>query len=156
FPLYSTLLKRRWFSSSLSPGRVFNPMNKLFRFVLVFALVLVTGPGPAMAQGFGVDFGFGGGPPGGSGGFPGFPGGGGFPGFPGGGGFPGFPGGGFGGNDLRSAGATGAQRRDTDQTGAQAWQDFTPGNVSAFPGQTFTTGRGTLNAGDFNGPMLPT
>ena len=74
----------------------------------------------------------------------------------------GFPGGGFGGGSPggASAGATGAQRRDTDRTGAQAWQDFTPDvnqgiAPSAFPGQTFTTGRGTLNAGDIVGPALP-
>jgi hypothetical protein len=57
--------------------------------------------------------------------------------------------------DLYSAGATGAQRRDTGTTAAQAWQDFTPEQVTAFPGQTFTTGRGTINSGDINGPLLP-
>lgn len=59
-------------------------------------------------------------------------------------------------NDLWStAGATGAQKRETDRTYSQAWQDFTPGNFTAAPGQTFTTGTGTINSGDFNGPTLP-
>ena len=60
------------------------------------------------------------------------------------------------GADWYSAGASGAQRRDTDETSAQAWQDFTPGNITALPGQTFTTGPGTINRGDLNGPLLPT
>jgi len=68
---------------------------------------------------------------------------------------PAFPKGETDGADLYSAGAAGAQRRDTDGTSAQAWQDFTPGNPTAFSGQTFTTGSGTINGGDFNGPLLP-
>ncbi|HEY9870572.1 MAG TPA: hypothetical protein V6D08_15510 [Candidatus Obscuribacterales bacterium] len=54
-----------------------------------------------------------------------------------------------------TAGATGAQKRQTDRTYSQAWQDFTPGNFTAAAGQTFTTGTGTINSGDFNGPTLP-
>ena len=141
-------------------------MDKLFRFAMAVGLTLMMGCGPVLAQDFGFGGGFG--PGGFSGGFGGgFPGGGGFGGsfgsggftggfggFPG-GGFPGFPGGfgGFGGQNT--AGAPGAQKRETDRTGAQAWQDFTPGLFSAPPGQTFTTGPGTFNAGDFNGPILP-
>ena len=55
--------------------------------------------------------------------------------------------------------ATGVQRRDTDLTGPQAWQDDTPDVNQGIawrqsPGYTFTTGTGTLSAGDFNGPDL--
>src|SRR4029450_1596189 len=103
--------------------------------LLIIALSGALGT-PAFAQ---LDFGGGFGPGGGFGGC-----------------FPG--GGGFGGGGP--AGAAGAQRRDTDRTGAQAWQDFTPDvntgiAPSAFPGQTLTTGKGTLNAGDIIGPDLP-
>src|SRR4029453_6364124 len=61
---------------------------------------------------------------------------------------------------VDSAGASGAQWRATDQTGAQAWQDITPDKNDgiaprAMPGQTFTTGKGTRNAGDFIGAKLP-
>ncbi len=59
-----------------------------------------------------------------------------------------------------TAGAAGAQWRSTDETGAQAWQDFTPdangGSAPrAMPGQTFRTGRQIRNAGDFAGSALP-
>ena len=115
--------------------------------------------GGSFGGGFGPGGGSFGGGVGGTFGGPGFGGGfgGGFPG----GGFPGggFPGG-FGGGPKEGAGAPGAQKRFTDPTGAQAWQDFTPDvNTGiaprAFPGQTFTTGPGTFNAGDFVGPNLP-
>ena len=61
---------------------------------------------------------------------------------------------------VASAGAHGEQRRDTDQTGAQGWQDITPDAESgtapsAMPGQTFRTGKGTRSAGDFIGKTLP-
>jgi len=55
--------------------------------------------------------------------------------------------------------ASGVQRRDTDRTFAQAWQDDTPDVNQGIawrqaPGFTFRTGTGTLSAGDFNGPDL--
>lgn len=70
------------------------------------------------------------------------------------------PDGGFHRGVGGTAGAAGVQRRDTDRTGAQSWQDRTPdANTgiapTAPPGRTFTTGRGTLNAGDIRGPLLP-
>ncbi len=117
----------------------------MFRKALLILAISGALATPAFAQfEFGGSFGPGGGSFGG-----GF--GGGFPG--------GFTGGGFGGGQG-TAGAAGVQRRDTDRTGAQAWQDFTPDvnqgiAPSAFPGQTFTTGRGSLNSGDFAGANLP-
>lgn len=57
--------------------------------------------------------------------------------------------------DSMSAGDTGQQWRDTDQTGHGAWQDYTPGNFTARQGRSFTTGPQTRNAWDINGPMLP-
>src|SRR5262245_48035611 len=70
------------------------------------------------------------------------------------------PAGGFHGGFSGGAGNAGAQRRNTQPTGAQAWQDGTPDvntgtAYTAAPGQTFTTGRGSLNAGDVRGPLLP-
>lgn len=54
-----------------------------------------------------------------------------------------------------TAGATGAQKRMSDETQGQAWQDITPGNYTAPEGRTMTTGKGTQSAGDINGAILP-
>jgi len=65
---------------------------------------------------------------------------------------------------MNTAGAAGAQMRQSEETQAQAWQDFTPDvntgvQFRSGAGSTYRTGSGAMGPGhanpDFLGPILP-